>query len=261
MHLSIIFLSLNIKFTAKLNVMKKYLLLVIGILMSLGLFSQAISNDDAVLVGTNFYKQKAVAFNRDKSDSEISCDVLVKSQQENNAFYVLNYRDGGFVIVSADRRSVPVLAYSFEDSFDIDSLAPANRLWIDKYMEQLDLIIENNILPDSKLESMWDEAIDDKFCNNKSVKGVDKLLETKWNQDYPYNYFCPEHIQGPGGRVYAGCVATAMAQVMKYWDYPEKGRGAIEFFWGDYTLVNFGETTYRWDEMRRLKRPIVLSIH
>jgi hypothetical protein len=229
--------------------MKNYLFLVIGILISLGLFSQTVSNDEAVLAGINFYKQKAAAFNRDKSNFEISDEVLVKSQQDNNAFYVLNYRNGGFVLVSADRRTVPVLAYSFEDSFDIDDLAPANRLWIDKYMEQLDMIIENNILPDSKVELMWDNAIDNNFADNRYGKEVDKLVETKWNQNYPYNIFCPEHPQGPGDHVYAGCVATTMAQVMKYWNYPETGRGSAEYFWGDYITVNFEETTYKWDEM------------
>ena len=51
-------------------------------------------------------------------------------------------------------------------------------------------------------------------------KSVDPLLQCKWNQSYPYNVYCPEDPGGSGGYVYAGCVATAMAQVMYYWRYP-----------------------------------------
>ena len=80
------------------------------------------------------------------------------------------------------------------------------------------------------------------------------LVETKWNQNYPYNYFCPEGDGGPGGHCYAGCVATAAAQLMKYWDHPLQGQGSYTYTPEDHPeygplTVNFGEATYDWENM------------
>ncbi|MCK9322219.1 MAG: C10 family peptidase, partial [Bacteroidales bacterium] len=133
--------------------------------------------------------------------------------------------------------------------FDTQNLAPATQLWIDKYLEQYDLIVENNVSTNDKLMQMWDEVRTGNLKDIKSVKGVDKLITTRWNQNYPYNYYCPTHSQGPGGRVYAGCVATTMAQIMKFWNYPQTGRGTGQLFWGDYINIDFSNVEYDWDKM------------
>ena len=77
------------------------------------------------------------------------------------------------------------------------------------------------------------------------------LLISIWNQGAPYNYLCPADPTGPGGHVYAGCVATAMAQIMYYWRYPEHGTGSHGYTWNPYgyLFADFGNTTYKWDEM------------
>ena len=88
------------------------------------------------------------------------------------------------------------------------------------------------------------------------------LVITKWDQSSPYNLFCPEYPGGPGGRCYAGCVATAMSQIMKYWNHPLQGQGSLTYNSGGSQgypyfpglSANFGETTYDWDNM-----PISLS--
>jgi len=76
-------------------------------------------------------------------------------------------------------------------------------------------------------------------------------LTTKWDQGWPYNKFCPEDEQGPGGHALVGCVATAMAQIMKYHTYPEHGMGSHSYYHPDYGMIsaNFGETTYDWENM------------
>ncbi len=239
--------------------MKLIVLSLMTIFISLGLFAQSVNFKEAAEVGNKFYLQKSSEFNLEKSQSRIKNQKLLRTESGNEAFYVLNYEDGGFVIVSADKRIAPVLAYSFENAFSANDIAPATQDWINMYMEQLDLIIENNISSDMRLDLMWEEALGESTILNKSIKGVDKLLETQWNQNYPYNYYCPLHSQGPGGRVYAGCVATAMAQVMNFWNYPETGRGEIAFFWGQYDNVNFGETEYKWDEMTETINDVSLN--
>ncbi len=74
----------------------------------------------------------------------------------------------------------------------------------------------------------------------------------KWNQDSPYNALCPADAGGPGGHVYAGCVATAMAQVMYYWRHPMQGTGSHSYNYSPYgnLSANFGSTTYNWVGMK-----------
>lgn len=65
----------------------------------------------------------------------------------------------------------------------------------------------------------------------------------KWNQDYPYNNFCPSGTP-------VGCVATAMAQVLYFYRYPEHGFNKKSYTQGSYTLsADFENTYYQWDNM------------
>ncbi len=228
----------------------KYLIFTFALSL-LFLFSNAqnVSRDEALQTGTNFYKQHASAFSINKSDVSVESESLIKSVSGKDCIYAFEFTGGGFVLVSADKRAYPVLAYSFDDGFDINNMAPANRLWLDKYLEQFDIIEANSIEVTENINTAWKTYKENGLSNTTDIKGVSTLLTTKWNQDYPYNYYCPLHTAGPGGRVYAGCVATAMAQIMKYWNYPETGRGTADYFWGDYFTVDFGATTYKWDEM------------
>ena len=66
---------------------------------------------------------------------------------------------------------------------------------------------------------------------NNGRGGDEYLCQTIWNQNpAPYNSMCPADPQGPGGHAYVGCVATAMAQIMKFWNYPEVGQGSHTYY-------------------------------
>ena len=60
-------------------------------------------------------------------------------------------------------------------------------------------------------------------------------LTGTWDQGSPYNMYCPEDDAGPGGHAWVGCVATAMAQIMYYWRYPETGTGQHCYIPGNYS--------------------------
>ncbi|NLA23762.1 MAG: T9SS type A sorting domain-containing protein, partial [Bacteroidales bacterium] len=181
--------------------------------------------------------------------------IQLKSIDDRNYYYVVNFQDSGFVIVSADDLAYPVLAYSFEGNLDLNNIAPATRYWLGEFEQQFDILYDMNLTRETEsIKQLWVDILQ----NNLSVergenapKAVNTLLETRWNQGNPYNLYCPPHPKGPAGRTYAGCVATAMAQVMKYYNYPDMGQGSKTYFWGDYFTIDFGETTYRWDEMTR----------
>ncbi|MDD3739865.1 MAG: C10 family peptidase [Bacteroidales bacterium] len=228
----------------------KYLIFIVVFSFTFSFLSaQQVSRDYAIQTGINFYKSHAMAFDLNKSDIQIEKETVIISKSGKDCIYAINFKDEGYILVSADNRTYPVLAYSFEDEFDLENIAPATRLWIDKYLEQFDLIESNYVESTDMIKSAWETYYNNDIVNTKSTKGVSELLTTRWNQNYPYNYYCPFHPLGPGDRVYAGCVATAMAQIMKFWNYPETGRGTHDYFWGDYYTIDFGATTYHWDSM------------
>ena len=157
-----------------------------------------------------------------------------------NLLHVVNRGDdGGYVVVAGDDAAPNVvLGYSTGGTFDYET-APENlRWWLDEYGRQMEYMIENGI-------TASEQASAPTFDRN-----VEPMVTTRWNQDAPYNNMCPTLN---GLRTYTGCVATAMAQVMNYHEWPVRGTGSHSYY--DYegceqTLsANFGETTYRWDLM------------
>ncbi|PLX07388.1 MAG: hypothetical protein C0596_10610 [Marinilabiliales bacterium] len=238
--------------------MKKSFLLLISVILMNFAFAQTSNNyyvsaEDAQQIGSNFHAHQAAKLNPVKYnnlDQSIKSQATLSTQEGLECMHVFNFNQGGFVLVSADMRATPVMAYSFEGEFDYNNMAPSTKSWIeDNYMVQFEIINESNMEVSESVLAQWESIRHNYFSFDKSVKGTEPLIETRWNQDWPYNMFCPEHPEGPGGHTYAGCVATTMSQVMKFWNYPEIGRGEYEYFWGDYVTSNFGETEYRWEEM------------
>lgn len=81
---------------------------------------------------------------------------------------------------------------------------------------------------------------------------VEPLLRTTWGQDAPFNLLCPEKPNGQGDMQHCrvGCVACAMAQVMRYHEYPAVGIGQGQNMFNTALKANFGETWYDWEHMR-----------
>ena len=170
--------------------------------------------------------------------------------------YVYNIGSQGFVIISGNTVLPPVLAWSDQGTFPDLEEAPDNYVsWIRHYDEMIDFAVANNIAPEPKIQCLWDEAAQGIF-GTRNAQTVDPLVSTRWNQDCYYNEYCPATSGGwwwggPCGHCYAGCVATAMAQVMKYWNYPETGFGSHSYVHSEYgeQSANFAATTYHWDQM------------
>ena len=206
---------------------------------------------NAAPVGVDEAGQLAVKFVQSTFDFTRQSDelTLVYSQQ---AFYVYNVGEYGFVIMSSDDRFRPVIGYSDESTFNPDDMAPALQEYLDNINRYR---TSRNAVADIDAACDW-TSLRDHGCLMSRYGGreADYLVQTKWNQNYPYNYCCPADSDGPGGHVYAGCVATAAAQVMKYWNHPLQGTGSHTYTptdnpqYGPIT-VNFGEATYDWDNM------------
>ena len=206
-------------------------------------------------------KAKAVAlrFLSSKIDNGLKSNDLQlvytgTSTRGETCFYVYNAGTTGFAIVSADDRFRPIVGYSNEGPFATENPSPELMFYLDKIIEAR--TSGNAVLFDNTQEEWQSVMTSGKLLSQNRGRGVDVLVATKWNQDSPYNLYAPEASNGPGGRCYAGCVATAMAQIMKYWDHPEHGTGSHTYnaggWWGPSypnLTANFGATYYDWKNM------------
>ena len=195
--------------------------------------------------------QTAQAFASNKLNVRSETLTLVKADN----IYVYNIGDHGFVMISGNTVLPPVLGYSLNETFPSLEGAPENfTSWIGHYGEMIDFAMENGIQPEEKVLQQWNDAAKGVFPT-RNTTSVAPLLTTLWNQDYPYNYYAPETgggwWGGPGGHCYAGCVACAMSQIMKYWNHPTTGNGSHSYLHSTYGLqgADFGATTYQWDIM------------
>jgi hypothetical protein len=167
--------------------------------------------------------------------------------------YVIFTNEGQFVIVSAEDNATPVLGYSSDVRPIPQTWSPEFIWWIQQYSDQIQDIVDNNIeLPENQV--LWNEYLSGTFSfNTRNERSVSPLVSTLWDQGVPYNELCPGAPAVP-----TGCVATALAQVMKYWSHPITGVGSNSYYdisnpgenpsYG-YQSANFGATTYLWDQM------------
>ncbi|MCD4789527.1 MAG: thiol protease/hemagglutinin PrtT [Bacteroidales bacterium] len=229
--------------------MKHFVRIVFSILFFLSFLSgssKEVSKSKAKIVAENFFSERKTI-----SASEIVFgEDFTITQNSFPVFYVFNINDG-FIIISADDAVYPVLGYSFEGNYSGENFSPAYEAWIKSYEDQIAYAIENKLSATEKIKFIWKKYLTGDFIPAKSFISVDPLLSTTWGQGCYYNSMFPEEEEGPCGHLYTGCVATAMGQIMKYYNYPEHGTGSYEYTDPNYGWVyaDFENTYYNWTEM------------
>ena len=226
--------------------MKKSSLLLLLIFASLTAFSQAL-----VKLTESQAHQIALDFVKANEKFHVSDLELVSASN----IFIYNVGQQGFVIVSGSTVLPPVLGYSYEGNFVADGMPENLASWLQHYDDMVDFAEANHIQPEARVQRQWDDAAQGIF-GSRETQTVAPLVSTRWNQDCYYNEYCPATSGGgwwggPCGHVYAGCVACAMAQVMKFWDYPVTGFGSHSYVHSQYgeQSANFAATTYHWDDM------------
>ena len=202
-------------------------------------------------VAVNFFFERVNAFENATSYNDLT---IVDTKLVDNAYYVINFNEG-WVLVSANDVVVPVLGYNYKGTFSPKDQQSDNfKSWMQHYVDQIMFIKENKI-KSNEHRSTWTKYLTDDpeiLLYKDGLDEVEPLLTCPWHQNFPYNLYCPEDTAGPGGHTYAGCVATAMVQIMFYWRYPLQGSGSYSHYcypYG-YQTVNFEEATYEWDAMQ-----------
>lgn len=219
------------------------LVLALGIGMA---NANPVSVSQAQYVGQQFVQAN---FEQSRQSQDLTLVYTGTSNRGEACFYVFNVGDHGFVIVSADDFYRPIVGYSDEHTFDTE-INPELAFMFNKLIAYRSGRLTGKAEP--KVAAEWQSVMNSgKLISRNGGREKFYLVQTKWDQGSPYNYFCPQANGGPGGRVYAGCVATAMSQVMKYWNHPLQGSGSHTNYNSGFGALsaNFGNTTYDWDNM------------
>ena len=225
------------------------LVLVLGMGM---VHANPVSLSQAKYVGQQFVQTN---YEQSRQSDELTLVYTGTTMRGEACFYVFNVGDNGFVMVSSDDYFRPILGYSKEGVFPVDNMPDGLRYVLDNIINSR---TGRTGIAAPQVAAEWELVTrTGRLMSKNGGRSEFFLLGTKWDQDSPYNLFCPEYPGGPGGRCYAGCVATAMSQVMKYWNHPLQGTGSLTYNSGGspgYPYIpgltaNFGETTYDWDNM------------
>ncbi len=233
--------------------MKKLVYIAALFLMRLNVVeATGVTSTDAQTVAANFYTR-----NVGKSIAAVSLTYTEVSGTNEALYYVFNVNENdGFVIVSADDAAIPVLGYSNTGSYVAENLPPQLSYWMDSYKQQIVSIKANNLPSALEAKNQW-QSYRNSISSSNNIGArtngtlaaiVGPLLKTNWDQAPYYNDLCP--VTG-GKKALVGCVATAMAQIMKYWAYPSVGISTYQYVWNPYGLIGaqFDTSHYNWSAM------------
>lgn len=212
--------------------MKKYLIIAAA-LSSLCLNSFASPLDSRTALARALGEMPFSIRNSNKDPWKSSGEIKRDGQP---ALYLFSAADK-FLVASGDSNAPALLGYSYENPFDIDGeIAPACRFWLDFLADRIAALPEKD---ERGMAIPKNESIE--------MEKIAPMVSTKWSQDAPYYDLCPKirDVQ-----TYTGCVATAMAQTMKYHNWPLKGEGENSYKWSTATLsMDFSTCDFRYEEM------------
>lgn len=165
-----------------------------------------------------------------------------------NTMYLFAIDNGGFVLTSADSRIQPVLGYSLnENSLKPDGeLNAAFAYWLESYDAQIQAVMSDESV---EAHPQWSLLLAGTAPKAVYETTIGPLIDATWGQSPYYNDLCPEAANGD--KALAGCVATAMGQVMRYWQWPDVGVGSHSYNCSGFGVqsVDFGATSYDWNHM------------
>ena len=229
--------------------MRKFTFIAILISLSITAMAKHVDLETAKSVAATFWMKNVQKGNIQKSGIEFR-DITEQTEFAN--IYILN-TNGGFVIVSADDVAKPILGYSQQGVFNPENIPANAKSWLRNYCNEIQYAIDNNIETSEENREAWNNLRNGAGLTPRSTRTVSQLLTTYWNQRPYYNALCP-YDEEEGELSVTGCVATAMAQLMKYWNWPLHGTGSHSYTSEDHPeygtmSADFENTTYDWDNM------------
>lgn len=214
------------------------LLILLALMMPVSLSAKDVTYQKALMAAQEFFSHRASSSTTKRAPAVPRLTLARKAASNDHAdYYVFNDISGkGFVIIAGDDQANMVLGYSLTSSFP-DEMPDNLTSWLDGYSRQIAFIRSHG------LRNVYAQA--------RTFQAAKPLLDNiRWGQDHPYNGMTPCYV----GTTHSptGCVATAMAQIMYYYRWPEQGRGQHSYipYSGKNTLsADFSQSQYGWDAM------------
>ncbi len=230
-------------------ILKRTLALCLISMLAVSAWAERVSQDDAATVANNFMNAGTSQSGAMKAPAKRM--VLKKAAQaEESQFYVYENADGeGWVMVAANDVVQPILAYSKTGQFNVNNQPSNVKVWLGGYNKQIKFAEENKVEATEEVKTAWRKLRTSPPVTAMGNVVVAPLIKTTWDQDDPYWKYCPKK---GSTNTYVGCVATAMAQVMNYWKWPDQGEGSYSYTSDMNSLscsADFGSTTYDWANM------------
>lgn len=215
--------------------MKRFLLFTILCSLTFSVFAKHVERREAAdIAGIVISAQQL----KDISDATVFNNLYIFSD------------DHSFVIISADDSYRPIVAYSNDSPFVFENMPDNIKYWLGSMNREIQYAIDSKIIPAEDIQAEWSDLRRGMMPAPKTRTSVHPLLQMQWGQDAPYNNMCPATTDDDGNCP-VGCAATAMAQIMKYWEWPRQGTGSHSYTATGYgtQTANFGNTIYDWDNM------------
>jgi len=224
--------------------MRRFSLFLLALLCGLAAVAKPVDVDNARQAGKSFLLSKGLV---KTTDSLFLAKTFAAGDNSFDCFYAFNVGEG-FVLVAADTRSVPILGYSFNGNFLVNDLPDNFAAWLEGYRSDIERGVRAGAPEDAATAKEWKALLDDTTVPSPAAKDDTYLLTSTWSQGSGYNNYCPVM---DGNHVVVGCVATAMAQIIRYWGYPTRGFGKSAYVHSAYgaQAVSFDTVDYDYSLM------------
>ena len=229
---------------------KRTILFVMSVLLSVGTWAQDMTEQEAAERALQFLSERGGASRAKVMGNAPSRPVLKAAKVEAEKIYAFNVEGGGYVIASGDSRTLPVLGYSDSGSIDWENLPENMRAWLKQYDDAIATLGDRTDFVDGNF--VTEEGEQQPVVRRAARVAIEPLIKTHWDQSEPYWNKMPRYAgdiaEWQGEKCVTGCNATAMAQIMKYHEWPKAETTAIPAYDaprddGDYS------TTWHIDEL------------
>ena len=220
--------------------MKRNLLLILLVMLTTALQAAEVSQQQAMEKAKAFMQNRHQSGTATMHRAPLHTDMQ-SAETGHQLLYAFNVEGGGFVIVSGDDRTESILGYSDSGRLDTDDMPDNMRWWLDGYAQQL-----------SQLGAVGVQQTPAAVVR----PAIEPMIKTRWYQNEPYNKY--SYVNDKGYHSPTGCVATAMAQVMNYWQWPKEPCKAIPAYDAQPANPGAGDVepmpalpayTFQWDQM------------
>ena len=211
--------------------MKRVFILTACLVACFMSWAAPVSKSQALQTASAFMKQKGWTV---AQQPRLAPRSSVAQISQTDYIYVFNSTDG-FVVISGDDQTEPVLAYAEGAQFDESQIPENMKWWLSEYERQIRYIQEHNI---QQMQYVLDKP------------AISPMLTTEWSQDDPYNTLCPKV---GNSKTPTGCLATAFAQVMNYHKWPQDATTSIPSYTTYTNKINMPQLpaiTFDWSNMR-----------